>query len=113
MGAADDEMEVMKLQLFLNIFKDLFGGTANPITGTFGATTDVNVKAFQERYRSEILDPWFNIGIVPHNRATGFVYKTTLWKINDIVCPESAVLPEFTGESLSSNVAINFTPIED
>jgi hypothetical protein len=113
MGAADDEMEVMKLQLFLNIFKDLFGGTANPITGTFGATTDVNVKAFQERYRSEILDPWFNLGIVPHNRATGFVYKTTLWKINDIVCPESAVLPEFTGESLSSNVAINFTPIED
>lgn len=113
MGVENDALEVMKLQLFLNIFKDLFGGTANPVTGTFGATTDANVKAFQEAYRSEILDPWYNLGIVPHNRPTGFVYKTTLWKINDIVCPEWGVLPELEGETLEENVDIDAAPIAD
>ncbi len=107
MGVENDSLEVTKLQIFLNVFKGMFGGTENPVTGTFGATTDSNVKAFQEHFRTEILDPWYNLGIVPHNRPTGFVYKTTLWKINSIVCPEYAVLPEFEGEDLGSNVDLN------
>jgi len=111
MGWENDPMEVMKLQLFLNIFKDMFGGTANPVTGNFGVTTDANVKAFQEHYRSEILDPWYDQGIVPHNRPTGFVYKTTLWKINDIVC--EAVFPSLEGENLNENVDIDVAPIKD
>ena len=113
MGASNDPMEVMKLQLFLNIFKDMFGGTENPVTGTFGATTDANVKALQTHFKTEILDPWYNLGIVPHNRPTGFVYKTTLWKINSIVCPDYAVLPEFAGETLNSNTDIDAAPIKD
>lgn len=113
MGDANDPLEVMKLQLFLNIFKDLFGGTTNPVTGTFGVTTDANVKAFQDYYRSDILDPWFELGIVPHSRPTGFVYKTTLWKINSIVCPESAIAPVLAGETLQSNVDIDVAPIQD
>jgi hypothetical protein len=104
MGAQNDEMEVKKLQVFLNIFKGMFGGVENPVTGTFDTTTDANVKAFQEHFKTEILDPWYNLGIVPHNRPTGFVYKTTLWKINSIVCPDYAILPEFAGEDLNSNV---------
>ena len=103
-SAANDTMEVMKLQAFLNIFKDLFGGTENPITGTFGSITDANVKAFQETYRTEVLDPWFEQGIVPHDRPTGYVYKTTLWKINSMVCPDGAAYPDFSGENLLSNV---------
>lgn len=113
MGWENDPMEVMKLQLFLNIFKDMFGGVEQPVTGTFGATTDFNVKAFQEQYRSEILDPWYNRGIVPHNRPTGFVYKTTLWKINDIICPEYAILPDFEGENLNENVDLHLNGIVD
>jgi len=100
-------MEVMKLQLFLNIFKDMYGGVENPLTGNFGSITDANVKAFQETYRSEVLDPWFDRGIVPHDRPTGFVYKTTLWKINSIICPDYVNELDFTGESLDSNVDNN------
>jgi len=103
-SAANDTMEVMKLQIFLNIFKDMFGGTENPTTGTFGVTTDSNVKAFQKHFQTEILDPWYNQGIVPHNRPTGFVYKTTLWKINSIVCQDYAGQLSFEGEDLTTNV---------
>ncbi len=106
-GWNNDPLEVMKLQMFLNMFKDTFGGVTNPITGEFETVTDANVKAFQEKYRSEVLDPWFNKGIVPHNQPTGFVYKTTLWKINSIVCPDYAVTPDFAGENLSSNTDID------
>jgi len=107
MGVQNDVMEVTKLQLFLNVFKSVYGGVENPITGTFGTMTDANVKAFQQHYSSEILDPWFARGIVPHNRPTGFVYKTTMWKINSMVCPDETVEPEFEGEDLNSNVAVN------
>jgi hypothetical protein len=104
MGESNDSMEVMKLQIFLNIFKGMFGGTENPVTGTFGTTTDANVKAFQQQFQTEILDPWYNQSIVPHNRPTGFVYKTTLWKINSIVCPDYAGQLSFEGEDLTKNV---------
>lgn len=106
-GWQNDPWEVTKLQLFLNIFKDTFGGTANPVTGEFDRVTDSNVKAFQRHYQTEILDPWYLRGIVPHFEATGFVYKTTLWKINDIICPDYAVLPDYTGEDLTKNVDID------
>jgi hypothetical protein len=113
-GDNNNAMQVTYLQLFLNTFKDLFGGTANPVTGVFGSITDANVKAFQEHYRSEVLDPWYERGIVPHNRPTGFVYKTTLWKINDIVCPGAVPYPSFDGESLSSNVDNDINePVQD
>jgi len=98
-GAENDKWGVTKLQLFLNIFV-----APNPVTGVFGETTDANVKTFQEKYRSEILDTWFERGIVPHNRPTGFVYKTTQWKINNLICPENTTLPDFTGEDLSANI---------
>jgi hypothetical protein len=104
MGIENDKMEVTKLQIFLNVFRGMFGGTENPIDGVFGATTDANVKAFQEHFKAEVLTPWFTRGIVPNDRPTGFVYKTTLWKINSIVCPDYAILPDFTGEDLTTNV---------
>ena len=107
MGVENDSMEVMKLQVFLNVFQSMFDGTDNPVTGTFGATTDANVKAFQQHFAPEILNPWYEQGIVPHNRPTGFVYKTTSWKINSIVCPDYTILPELAGEDLNSNVDLN------
>lgn len=109
MGIPNDRFEVMKLQLFLQMIM----GYEQPITGFFGAVTDANVKRFQEEYRSEILDPWYERGIVPHNRPTGFVYKTTKWKINDIVCPGWDPYPTFDGEDLTHDVDIDVAPIPD
>jgi len=111
MGADNEAMEVMKLQVFLNIFKDMYGGTANPVTGNFGIITDTNVKAFQQHFGTEILTPWFEQGIVSHTKPTGFVYKTTLWKINDIVC--GADFPSLEGENLDSNTDKNAAAIAD
>lgn len=88
-GWENNPLEVKKLQSFLNTFKDTFGGTENPVTGYFGETTDANVRAFQEHYRSEILDPWSDDKTSLHIRANGFVYKTTALKINNIVCSDN------------------------
>ena len=102
-GMDNDPWEVTKLQMFLTIVM----GLETPVTGVFDVITDRNVKIFQERYREDVLDPWYIRGIVPHSEATGFVYKTTLWKINSIVCPDYAVLPVFEGENLYSNVDLD------
>lgn len=101
-GWDNNSWEVIKLQLFLSMVM----GYDNPITGEFDRTTDQNVKAFQEVYRAEVLDPWFEAGIVPHDKPTGFVYKTTKWKINDIVCPGDP-FPSLAGETLNTNVDID------
>ncbi|MCA9354224.1 MAG: DUF4114 domain-containing protein [Candidatus Kaiserbacteria bacterium] len=106
-GWENDPWEVTKLQLFLSAFRSLFGGGEQPVTGVFDRTTDANVKAFQEYFRSEVLDPWYVKGIVPHDQPTGFVYKTTRWKINDIICPGWEAYPSFDGENLQSNVDID------
>jgi peptidoglycan hydrolase-like protein with peptidoglycan-binding domain len=102
-GIQNDSWEVTKLQMFLSIVMRY----QNPVTGIFDAVTDANVKLFQERYRSEILDPWYERGIVPHNRPTGFVYKTTRWKINDIICPGYEAYPSFDGEDLRTNINLD------
>tara|TARA_B100002051_G_scaffold276808_1_gene328698 strand:+ start:3236 stop:7891 length:4656 start_codon:yes stop_codon:yes gene_type:complete len=102
-GWENDRWEVTKLQMFLSIVM----GYDVAVTGEFDAATDAAVKQFQLNYSDEILVPWFEKGIVPHSDPTGFVYKTTRWKINDIVCPGSEEYPDFEGEDLDSNVDID------
>jgi hypothetical protein len=101
-GAENNPWEVKKLQSFLNIFV-----APNPVTGFFGKITDKNVKKFQEQYKDDVLLPWFEKGIVSNTNPTGFVYKTTLWKINSIVCSDYTDLPNFEGEDLTKNVDID------
>jgi len=103
MGVENNSWEVTKLQMFLKIVM----GYDNPVDGFFGPETDLNVKRFQEQYRGEILDPWYLRGIVPHYEPTGFVYKLTKWKINDIVCPGWDPYPSFEGENLNSNIDLD------
>ncbi len=73
--------DVALLQTFLNS-----EGASLPVTSYFGALTKAAVVAFQNKYAEEILKPW---GV----SATGFVFKTTRWKINNIVCPGSEEFP--------------------
>ncbi|HMO78495.1 MAG TPA: peptidoglycan-binding domain-containing protein [Candidatus Paceibacterota bacterium] len=82
LGQAANNWEVMKLQMFLT-----GQGFFTPATGIFDTTTDANVRLFQAKYPAEILAPW---GIT---EPTGYVYKTTLWKLNNIVCPGSQAMP--------------------
>lgn len=91
MGIPNDVWEVQKLQFFL-----VGQGFFTPVTGIFDETTDKNVRAFQLAHKAEVLDPWFEAGIVPHDKPTGWVYRTTRWKINNIVCPGSEAFPSLT-----------------
>jgi len=91
-GALNDSADVLDLQGFLNgeVNADL------PLTGFFGPMTDAAVHTFQKKYWQDILQPWFaysEYGIVSADDSTGVVYKTTKWKINNLVCPGSEVAP--------------------
>jgi len=72
----NDPVEVRKVQHFLNIFE----GANLAVDGVFDANTDAAVRAFQLKYRDDILDPW------GHTASTGYVYITTRQKINEIYC---------------------------
>lgn len=78
----NDGEQVMKLQIFLNAV-----GIVVPVTQVFDATTDAAVRQFQAQYFTDVLTPWGLLG------PTGYVYKTTRWKINNIVCPGSEAFP--------------------
>jgi len=89
-GQTNSFWEVIKLQLFLSIGF----GSELAITGEFDTATDAAVRAFQTAYSDEVLLPWFTAGLTPNTNPTGYVYLTTQWKINDIVCPGFAAFPD-------------------
>ena len=81
-GEQNDGEQVKKLQTFLNTHMD-----ANlPVTGVFGPMTFEAVKKFQIKYASEVLAPWLPFGLANAETATGYVYKTTQFKINKLFC---------------------------
>ncbi|MEN9582836.1 MAG: PII-type proteinase [Candidatus Parcubacteria bacterium] len=75
-GKKNPVNEVKKLQIFLN--GNL--GLNIPITGFYGTATRNAVKAFQLKYKSEILTP---LGLT---QPTGNVHNTTRAKINSLSC---------------------------
>jgi hypothetical protein len=86
-GRANNPEQVRLLQTFLN------GEMSSnlPVTGFFGLLTENAVKAFQTKYAADILTPW---GLT---QPTGFVYKTTLRRINLIHCAALSIpMPDLT-----------------
>jgi Putative peptidoglycan binding domain len=83
MGQQNDQADVVRLQAFLNSV-----GIAASSTGVFDAATDAAVRKFQTTYMSDVLAPW------KITNGTGYVYKTTRAKINNIVCPGSEPTPK-------------------
>jgi hypothetical protein len=86
-GWKNDAEQVKSLQGFLNTNL----GIMLPVTGFFGMLTEKAVHTFQEKYSGDVLTPWVGLpdsGISNANDSTGFVYKTTQWKINMINCPD-------------------------
>ena len=80
MGMNNDAQEVMDLKGFLNTEM----GLSLPVDSNFDEATDKAVRAFQMKYKSEVLDPWIPFGFT--GASTGFVFKTTQWKVNSIHC---------------------------
>jgi len=76
-GLKNDPMNVKKLQQFL---KDYEGFTTLKVDGKFGPISLNAVKKFQLKYKKDILGPW---GMT---KPSGWVYKTTLKKINELYC---------------------------
>ena len=84
-GGDNNPQEVKKLQYFLNEYL----GIDLEITGIYNQATYQAVMRFQLLLNDEILAPWVEVDCLPSsNIATGYVYRTTQWKINMIVCPE-------------------------
>ncbi len=77
LGANNNPVEVTKLQTFLRNYE---GFTTLEVNGFFDTTTDAAVRAFQNKYRTDILGTWNLTG------STGYVYYTTQKKINEIYC---------------------------
>ncbi len=92
-GWKNNPEQVKLLQQFLN---DNLGLHIN-VTGFFGPMTFSAVKVFQKQQWENVLKPWFGLpgsGIDNQNDPTGFVYQTTKWRINNIVCPGSEAFPD-------------------
>jgi len=79
-GASNNADSVRKVEQFLVTYEHA------PLTvdGVYGPQDIAAVKAFQRKYAADILTPW---GIT---EPSGYVYKTTLRKINAVVCAHKA-----------------------
>lgn len=84
MGKNNNPAQVVKLQGFLN--SHMNAGLS--VTGFFGKETATAVDNFQIKYWDDVLLPWVPFGLKTEKTPTQYVYKTTKWKINMIVCPE-------------------------
>lgn len=84
-GAANDLWQVIKLQVFLNVFNNA-GLTVN---GIFDLPTLYAVNSFQSSYPVPIKQMWLDAGIPMPIWPTGYVYKTTSYQINKMLCPNT------------------------
>ncbi|MEX0672795.1 MAG: peptidoglycan-binding protein [Candidatus Paceibacterota bacterium] len=101
LSPGDREPQVRTLQQALNNVPGIqiaASGAGSPGNETdfFGSLTTQAVIAFQEKYRSEVLDPW-NLA-----HGTGFVGQTTRQKLNEFVGGGST--PKQTSEA---NIELN------
>jgi len=100
-GAENNVDDVRKLETFLNEKQ----GESLAVDGVYGAEDVAAVKRFQQKYASEVLGVW---GL---SEPTGYVYRTTLMKINSFYCSASIACPAFieynslTENSVSTEVA--------
>jgi len=81
-GRANNPIQMMLLKIFLNWELGIHLDATDTL---FDLETFSAVEEFQAKYRTEVLLPWVPFG---HNdKPSGWVYKTTQWKINSIFCP--------------------------
>ncbi|PIQ69199.1 MAG: hypothetical protein COV91_00050, partial [Candidatus Taylorbacteria bacterium CG11_big_fil_rev_8_21_14_0_20_46_11] len=76
-GGTNDIEQIVRLQAFLKLHEEL----PVVISGTYDLATEQAVHAFQNKYADEVLLPWGK-----DVSSTGYVYITTKWKINQLIC---------------------------
>ncbi len=95
MGKKNNKDEVKKLQTFLNDYLKLKPALA--VNGVFGLQTYKAVVKFQEQEAEYVLKPWVGITLKDSKKGTGYVFKTTVTRINNIMCPElNLTIPPLT-----------------
>jgi len=90
-GWDNDNLEMLKLQTFLNVFE----GENLSLTSVFDDQTFSAVERLQNKYFGDILEPW------GHTAPTGFVYILTKKKVNEIYC--KALFPVTAAEQEEIN----------
>jgi hypothetical protein len=75
-GGINNPTDVAKLQVFLKNSQ----GLDVTVNGIFDQQMENAVRAFQSKYMSQIMGPW------GATQSSGYVYITTLKKVNEIAC---------------------------
>lgn len=86
LGKKNNKEQVKKLQTFLNDYLHL--DPKIKVDGIFGLNTFKAVVKFQESESQFVLKPWVGLTLKDAKKGTGWVYKTTVTRINNIMCPE-------------------------
>ena len=76
LGGNNNAGDVARVQAFL---KTLLGINL-AVTGKFDVATQDAIRVFQNRFLTEVMGPWGS------NQASGYVYITTMKKINELSC---------------------------
>ncbi len=94
-GTKNNKDQVKKLQTFLNDYLKL--SPALPVNGIFGPQTFKAVVKFQQQETDLVLKPWVGITLKDSKKGTGWVFKTTKTRINNIMCPDlNLAIPPLT-----------------
>lgn len=87
----NDPSEVNKAKAFFNSYL----GKALTLNGIFDKAMFDSVWEFQSMFKDDVLNTWTEkFPGVLDNRPTGYLYQTTKWKINSIVCPGYETFPD-------------------
>jgi cysteine-rich repeat protein len=84
LGADNNQVEVEKLEKFLNEFE----GENLEVNGIYEQADFDAVSRFQKKYSEKVLSPW------NYNESTGYVYITTKKKINELYCNQETPLSQ-------------------
>ncbi|MDQ5927635.1 MAG: hypothetical protein QG633_73 [Patescibacteria group bacterium] len=86
----NDPAEVNKAKAFFNAYL----GMSLPLDGTFDMPMFNAVVQFQNMFKPDVLDTWTEEFPSLNDNATGYLYQTTKWKINSIICPGYETFPD-------------------
>jgi|GEM_PF-2595143 len=86
----NDPSEVNKAKAFFNAYL----GMSLPLDGTFDTPMFNAVVQFQNMFKPDVLDTWTEEFPSLNDNATGYLYQTTKWKINSIICPGYETFPD-------------------